>query len=103
MALPGGGELAAYAAYVFDLEGGALRMHFAEQPPRLFQTFALSTDEDALVADSVHSCPPDTYRSRIAFSPDGAWALIHTVSGPRKAYVSVTRYRPDAVQSVTAI
>ena len=92
MQLPGGGELASYADYLFTQQGGRLSLLFREEPPRLFQSFDLQARHGTLEAKSIHDCPPDLYRSRIAFQSDGTWSLQHAVTGPRKAYVSVTRY-----------
>ena len=97
MQLPGGAELDAFVDYIFAREGERLLVLFAEEPPRLYQSFALRLESCALTADSLHDCPPDLYRSRIAFDADGTWALRHAVHGPRKGYVSVTRYRRSAV------
>lgn len=93
MRLPGGGEVDAYADYLLATIDGRLTLLFPETPPRLFQSFALSDAGDHLAAESLHDCAPDRYRSRIAFQPDDTWSLSHHVTGPRKAYVSTTRYR----------
>ena len=93
MRLPGGGELAAYAAYLFAPRDGGLDVFFDEAPLRLFQSFALYEDGDVWRGESQHLCAPDQYCSRLAVYPHGGWSLDHTVTGPRKGYISQTSYR----------
>lgn len=47
-----------------------------------------------------HWCPPDQYAGRYDFGDGAAWQVRWRVTGPRKAYTSVTRYvRPDSVSA----
>lgn len=53
--------------------------------------------------DVVHPCAPDTYRGRTEVADDDAWVQTWHVSGPAKAYVSVTRAtRTDERRDVAA-
>ena len=40
-----------------------------------------------------HLCGEDHYSGRFFFQADGAWAEAWQVTGPRKRYVSLARYR----------
>ncbi len=46
----------------------------------------------SLWAEAVHRCAEDEYLSAYALGPGRAFMVRHEVSGPRKAYVSVTRF-----------
>lgn len=98
MRLPSGEALAAFADYLFTPELESLAIWFDEAPPRLFQHFRLSVGADGgLAGMSRHDCAPDLYLSEIVFAPDGWWSLRHAVTGPRKAYVSLTRYDRESL------
>ncbi|MCK0166065.1 DUF6314 family protein [Jannaschia sp. S6380] len=43
--------------------------------------------------DALHDCPPDTYRLRYDWSAWPAWSVRWRVTGPRKNYRALTRYR----------
>ncbi len=46
--------------------------------------------------DTAHWCPPDQYDGSYDFSHWPHWQVVWRVSGPRKSYVSTTRYSPLA-------
>jgi hypothetical protein len=45
---------------------------------------------------AAHDCPPDLYRVRYDFRPWPRWQAEWRVTGPRKDYAMVSRYRPAA-------
>ncbi len=42
-----------------------------------------------------HLCPPDTYDVNYDFSDWPRWQAIWDVTGPKKAYNMISRYRPE--------
>lgn len=45
-----------------------------------------------VVSEDVHECAPDRYEVRYDFSDWPRWRMIWQVSGPRKAYQSVSNF-----------
>jgi hypothetical protein len=79
--------------YVFSNSGGGFKVFFKEDPPRLFHEISLSVSSGgALIGRACHLCNHDDYRSVYMFLPDGAFAVRHVVSGPRKDYTMDTTY-----------
>lgn len=48
----------------------------------------------AMGGDVGHWCPPDQYDGTYEFTAWPRWRVLWHVTGPRKAYRSVTTYRP---------
>lgn len=44
-----------------------------------------------------HLCGDDHYSGRFFFKTDGAWAEAWSVTGPRKRYISLARYRRRSI------
>jgi len=65
---------------------GAAEVRFDDG--RLFHALDLS----ACLADVVHECAPDQYRSRYRASGRNGWTLVWNVQGPRKRMLIGTRY-----------
>jgi hypothetical protein len=87
--LDAGGVLTATRRYRWREEGGATRVEFEDGRP--FHGFPC----DALRPGAEHDCPPDRYRVRYDFRRWPVWTAVWTVSGPRKAYMSLTRLTPE--------
>lgn len=43
-------------------------------------------------AEASHHCPPDRYDVRYGLDLPGGWSATWRVTGPRKDYISITRY-----------
>ncbi|MBP7241379.1 DUF6314 family protein [Amaricoccus sp.] len=67
---------------------GAIEVLFADG--RLFHSFHPA--DPAPTAE--HECPPDLYRARYDFAAWPCWQVEWRVSGPRKDYDMVSRFRP---------
>jgi hypothetical protein len=78
--------------YVFERDPSGFLVYFAEEPPRLFHRIALIREGDTLAASATHRCAADHYDTLYQFLLDGSFVIQHTVSGPRKAYTSRTRF-----------
>lgn len=87
-----GRENAFFRSYLYRLEGADIGIYFADGPNvgGLFQK--LRSPETGIVCEAVHHCTPDIYQSTYAFESE-AFTITHKVSGPRKAYTSVTKFR----------
>lgn len=86
----------AHREYLYQGRPGGFAVLFAEQPPRLFHETALRPGDDetsAWIGTAAHLCAADLYDSLYRFLADGSFTLRHTVRGPRKDYVSLTRFR----------
>ncbi|WP_431511215.1 DUF6314 family protein [Variovorax sp. DAIF25] len=86
----------AHREYLYQGRPGGFAVLFAEQPPRLFHEIALQPGDDeasAWIGTAAHPCAADLYDSLYRFLADGSFTLRHTVRGPRKDYVSLTRFR----------
>jgi hypothetical protein len=94
--LPGAAPISAHRSYVYERRPSGFAILFDEVPVRLFQEFQLTARaDDELSAVSRHVCGDDFYETTCIVHEKAFW-LIHRVTGPRKAYVSTTRYEPCA-------
>jgi len=94
--LPHAAPITAHRAYLYERRPDGFAILFSETPPRLFQEFTLAVRADgALAGSSRHPCAADFYETTCVVREDAFW-LIHRVNGPRKGYVSTTRYEPCA-------
>lgn len=91
LALHNGQTVRSAARYYFREQDDGLVIYFDAHYRRLFHTLHLQGCAD-LQADSTHLCAADRYQSRYIFCRDGSFLITHTVTGPRKAYRSHTRY-----------
>ncbi|SNT14478.1 hypothetical protein SAMN05421775_106177 [Jannaschia aquimarina] len=66
----------------------ATRLHVAFRDGRPFHSF-----EPLARIRASHDCPPDTYRLSYDFTAFPRWIVRWDVSGPRKSYRALTRYR----------
>lgn len=71
-------------------EGGANAVEVRFEDGRFFHRFYA----DELRPAAVHDCPPDQYRVRYDFGKWPRWEAEWRVTGPRKDYAMVSRYRP---------
>ena len=59
----------------------------------VFQVLQFAADEHGgLRAEAVHCCAEDEYVSAYVLGPGRVFSAVHQVCGPRKAYVSATRF-----------
>jgi len=85
----------AHREYLYQRRPNGFAVLFAERPPRLFHEIALQTgdaDGTAWTGTAAHQCAADLYDSHYRFLTDGGFTLRHIVRGPRKDYVSLTRF-----------
>ena len=85
----------AHREYLYQRRPNGFAVLFAERPPRLFHEIALQpgdADGTAWTGTAAHQCSADLYDSHYRFLTDGGFTLRHTVRGPRKDYVSLTRF-----------
>ncbi len=68
---------------------GRIAVSFEDGRP--FHDFALGA-----IAEAAHDCAPDHYHVAYDFSHWPNWRAVWTVKGPRKDYVSVSDYAPEA-------
>ena len=73
-------------------DGGAGTIDVLFDDGRLFHRF--DAEDEAPAAE--HACPPDTYRVRYDFRRWPRWQAEWRVTGPRKDYGILSRYRPLA-------
>jgi hypothetical protein len=86
----GGPPLQASRSYLWRAEApGRIAVSFEDGRP--FHVFALGP-----AAEAAHDCAPDRYHVAYDFSRWPAWRAVWTVTGPRKDYVSVSEYLPEA-------
>lgn len=91
LTLEGAAPMAASRDYLWrDGPGGAIEVLFGDG--RFFHAF--HPDEAAPAA--VHACDPDTYRVRYDFSRWPRWQADWRVTGPRKDYAMLSRFRRAA-------
>ena len=91
LAFPGAEPMHASRRYLWK-DGGAGTIDVWFDDGRFFHRFDA---EDAAPA-AEHACPPDTYRVRYDFRQWPRWQAEWRVTGPRKDYGIVSRYRPAA-------
>lgn len=96
LALEGGQAMPATRHYFYRQEQDGLAIFFDEARSQLFHRLVLEQGEGGLLGADLHLCTPDRYDSRYEFRPDGSFAVVHVVEGPRKSYVSRTLYRRQA-------
>ena len=87
------GTFAFTRSYLYRLRPAGLDIFFDEVPMRLFQSVDLTETPTGLTGTGQHFCAPDTYQSTYAFTLPTAFAIVHTVTGPRKSYVSHTLFK----------
>jgi len=92
LTLPHGQSLPAFRTYIFQQHETGFTVFFDEIPPRLFHHVRLAPDGAVLLGRVSHFCAPDTYISTYLFLPNGSFQIVHDVTGPKKSYVSSTRY-----------
>ena len=92
LTLPHGQSLPAFRTYIFQLHETGFTVFFDEIPPRLFHDVKLAPDGAVLLGRVSHFCAPDIYISTYRFLPNGSFQIVHDVTGPKKRYVSSTRY-----------
>lgn len=91
LAFDGAAPMAASRDYQWrDGGGGVIEVRFDDG--RFFHRFLPEEREPA----DVHLCDPDTYRVRYDFGHWPLWRAEWRVTGPRKDYSMVTRYRRAA-------
>lgn len=82
----------AHRSYIYTRLPDGFSIWFADAQPRLFHEVHLYQDGACWVADATHLCGDDTYVTFYRFAPDGSFFVRHDVAGPRKSYVSTTRF-----------
>ncbi|WP_341366375.1 DUF6314 family protein [Yoonia sp. BS5-3] len=82
-----GPALQATRRYIWHFDAGQVAVQFDDEAP--FHRFALTPT--AVGED--HLCGDDLYRSTYDFADWPKWECRWSVVGPRKDYVSTTRYR----------
>ncbi|SFI64245.1 DUF6314 family protein [Celeribacter neptunius] len=75
--------------YLWRAQGADISVFFEDE--RVFHSFDPNRPDPA----AEHDCAPDRYAVRYDFSAWPVWSAVWTVKGPRKAYVSRTRYTPQ--------
>lgn len=89
LTLGAGPAMAAGRGYFWrEGAGGAIEVWFEDG--RFFHAF-----HPGAAAEAAHDCAPDRYLGRYDFSAWPAWSVAWRVSGPRKDYAMVTRFRPE--------
>ena len=71
-------------------DGGAGTIDVLFADGRFFHSF----DADDAAPAATHDCAPDSYRVRYDFSAWPRWQAEWRVTGPRKDYTMVSRFRP---------
>lgn len=89
---PDGNEFNGFREYLFERTPCGFIVSFAEIPPRLFHTVKIFEADGVLVGKTSHLCIADQYDSQYTFRPDGCFEVEHTVTGPRKNYISRAIY-----------
>lgn len=89
LALGDAAPLAASRSYLWrENTAGEIEVHFPDG--RFFHRF----EPDAPAPADTHDCAPDRYRVRYDFAGWPRWTAVWRVTGPRKDYEMVTRFRP---------
>ena len=91
LVLGSGPPLTASREYLWR-DGGAGTIEVRFHDGRVFHRFCADEPEPA----AEHDCPPDRYRVRYDFSRWPRWRAEWRVNGPRKDYVTVTRFARPA-------
>jgi len=91
------GDLAgaeAHRSHLWRPEGARIAVLFADgRPFHVFDAVARGR------AEAAHDCPPDLYRASYLFALPDTWEVTWRATGPRKDYLSRTRYRRIAPPS----
>lgn len=81
--------VAASRSYLWrEDDAGGIEVRFADG--RFFHRF----DPAAPAPEADHDCAPDLYRVRYDFAAWPTWTARWRVTGPRKDYEMITRFRP---------
>ena len=97
LALPGGQILAATRRYVWSVTGPqemAIRFAGGHDGDGLLYPLSLIETADGWRAEATHRCAPDTYRATLILRGAAGFDWDQAVTGPRKDYRSISRYRP---------
>ena len=78
-------------AYVYKFENDVIQIYYADGPDngKLFQALDFTSEKEA---QAEHLCGEDFYKSSYSFSFPDHFSIQHMVSGPKKDYVSETKY-----------
>lgn len=79
-------------SYRYIYKEGAIQVLYADGPDdgKLFQVLEF---EDKTRAQAQHLCGQDLYQSRYEFYLPDSFSITHTVTGPKKDYVSDTIFK----------
>jgi hypothetical protein len=91
VALESGQRLTGTRRYHYRRTQSGLDILFAETQ-RLFQSLQFRPDGNNLVAEASHDCAMDRYCSQYILHAADCFTVLHTVSGPRKKYISTTEF-----------
>lgn len=88
-------RLPGYREFEYRLDADQIAIHFVEAHRRgaLYVMLQFTGAEDSCHAQATHVCPPDTYRHSMSWQAENAFSTVVDVTGPRKSYTLVTRYR----------
>ena len=84
--LPGLPPMEAHRRYRWRADGGLIVVVLGVGRP--FHAF------DPEAPEALHLCAPDTYRVAYRFARWPRWTAVWTVTGPRKDYTMLSRFRP---------
>lgn len=90
------GPTRATRTYLWRAEGDQIRVDFEDGRP--FHGFLATGPR----AESRHACAPDHYAVEYSLDLPTCWEAVWHVLGPRKDYVSRTRYDRDADRPLAA-
>lgn len=78
-------------SYDYRLEGGVIKIYYADgvDNGKLFQELEFISDSKAFAK---HLCGDDLYKSEYEFHLPKSFAIRHEVKGPKKDYISETKY-----------
>jgi hypothetical protein len=78
-------------AYDYRLESDVIKIYYADGPDngKLFQTLEFSGETKAIAE---HLCGDDLYKSEYEFYLPESFTIRHQVKGPKKDYISETKY-----------
>ncbi len=78
-------------SYDYRFEDCVIQIYYADGPDngKLFQTLEFKNDIEAVAE---HLCGEDLYKSQYVFDLPDSFIIKHEVQGPKKDYVSETKY-----------
>ena len=78
-------------AHIYKLEKDTIQIYYADGPDngKLFQVLEFTSDTEA---QAEHLCRYDLYESAYSFALPAEFTVRHAVKGPKKDYVSKTKY-----------